>query len=119
MPCGALRASPRKLNQGMLATSHATTDEKAQLNDAPLGAPHLPEEQRPMDLSAIPILDHHCHPLRRFGAPLAAEEFRRFFSESTDSAMPAHIRRTVFYMRMIRDLARALGCAEDEQALLE
>ena len=72
-----------------------------------------------MDLTPIPILDHHCHPIRRFSAPLAAEEFCRFFSESTDPAMPPHIRRTVFYLRMIRDLARTLGCADDEQALLE
>src|SRR5215211_4301239 len=72
-----------------------------------------------MDLSAIPILDHHCHTLRRPAAPLFGDDFRRFFAETTDPAMPAHIRHTVFYLRMLRDVARLFGCAPTEDALLE
>jgi predicted TIM-barrel fold metal-dependent hydrolase len=71
-----------------------------------------------MDLSAIPILDHHCHAIRRPGAPLAGDDFRRYFAETTDPAMAAHIRHTVFYMRVIRDLAELLGCAPSEEAVL-
>jgi uncharacterized protein len=71
-----------------------------------------------MDLSAIRILDHHCHAIRRPGPPPGAEDFRRPFAETTDPAMAAHIRHTLFYMRMLRDLAAVLGCEPDEDAVL-
>jgi predicted TIM-barrel fold metal-dependent hydrolase len=70
-----------------------------------------------MNLSAIPILDHHCHTIRRPGQPLEGDGFRRFFAETTDADMAPHIRHTVFYMRMLRDLAELLGCEPTEQAV--
>src|SRR6476661_3129170 len=72
-----------------------------------------------IDLSGIAILDHHCHTLLRPGAPLAGDGFRRFFAETTDPRMAAHIRHTVFYMRMLRDVAALFGCAPSEEALLD
>jgi predicted TIM-barrel fold metal-dependent hydrolase len=71
-----------------------------------------------IDLSAIPILDHHCHTLRRFDAPLGGDAFRRFFVETTDPDMAAHVPSSVFYMRLVRDLAELLGCAPTEEDLL-
>ncbi len=71
-----------------------------------------------MDLSAIPILDHHCHTLRRPGPPLDGDTFRRFFIETTDTQMAPHVRRSVFYMRVLRDLAALFGCEPTEDALL-
>jgi predicted TIM-barrel fold metal-dependent hydrolase len=71
-----------------------------------------------MELAAIPILDHHCHTIRRPGAPLDAGAFRRCFSESSDPSMTPHIGRSVFYMRMLRDVAALLGCPATEGALL-
>ena len=70
-----------------------------------------------MDLSNIPILDHHCHSIRRFDQALAGDGFRRFFAETTDPAMAPHIRHTVFYMRMLRDVADLLGCEPTETAV--
>jgi hypothetical protein len=71
-----------------------------------------------MDLSAIPILDHHCHTLIRPGPPLDGDTFRRFFIETTDPQMAPHVRRSVFYMRVLRDLAAQFGCEPTEDALL-
>jgi hypothetical protein len=71
-----------------------------------------------MDLSAIPILDHHCHAVRRPGAPLDGDGLRRSFVETTDAAMAPHVRGSIFYMRALRDLAALLGCAPDEDSLL-
>lgn len=71
-----------------------------------------------MELSSIPILDHHCHSIRRPGPALMGDSFRRSFSETTDAAMSPHIRHTVFYMRVIRDLAELLGCEPSEEAVL-
>jgi predicted TIM-barrel fold metal-dependent hydrolase len=70
-----------------------------------------------MNLSSIPILDHHCHTIRRPGQPLEGDGFRRFFAETTDPAMAPHIRHTVFYMRMLRDVADLLGCEPTETAV--
>lgn len=72
-----------------------------------------------MDLSPIPFIDHHCHAIRRFDHALTLDEFRAFFAETTDPAMPPHIARTVFYMRMVRDVSAVLGCEPTEEAILE
>ena len=71
-----------------------------------------------MDLSAIPLFDHHCHALRRPGAVLDTDSFRRYFSESTDGAMTAHIPFTLFYSCGLRDLADKLDCEPTEEAVL-
>lgn len=71
-----------------------------------------------MDLSAIAILDHHCHAIQRPGAPLFGDAFRRFFAETTDARMAEHIGHTVFYKRMLRDVAALFGCDPAEDALL-
>src|SRR6476620_9938210 len=76
------------------------------INPLPTADCRLPTLHRSpqMDLSSIPIIDHHCHALRRFDHPLGLDEFRAFFAETTDPDMPPHIARTVFYMRMVRDV---------------
>src|SRR5258708_5237145 len=74
---------------------------------------------RSIDLSGIAILDHHCHTLLRPGAPLIGDGFRRFFAETTDPRMATHIQHTIFYMRMLRDVAALFGCAPSEAALLD
>ena len=70
-----------------------------------------------MDFSAIPILDHHCHTICKPGPPLEGDAFRCFFAETTDPDMPPYIRDTLFYMRMIRDVAALLGCEPTEEAV--
>ncbi|MBV9852479.1 MAG: amidohydrolase family protein [Armatimonadetes bacterium] len=71
-----------------------------------------------MDLTAIPLYDHHCHALRRPGAALDGAAFRRHFGESRDPAMAAHQSSGLFYGRSLRDLAALLGCAPEEDSVL-
>lgn len=72
-----------------------------------------------LDLSTIPILDHHCHALLRKGGPFTALEFQRFFTESSDETMRArHVPNTVFYRWAIKELATFLGCAPTTEAVL-
>ncbi len=71
-----------------------------------------------MDLAAIPLLDHHCHALRRPLAALDETAFRRHFSESADPAMAAHIPFHLFYARGLADLAALLGCEPTEAGVL-
>lgn len=72
-----------------------------------------------LDLSTIPIIDHHCHALLRNGGPFTALEFQRFFTESGDATMRAHhVPNTVFYRWAIKELAAFLGCAPNAEAVL-
>jgi predicted TIM-barrel fold metal-dependent hydrolase len=71
-----------------------------------------------MDLTAIPLFDHHCHPLQRPREPLDGPAFRRYFSESADPAMAPHLSSSLFYQRGLRDLAALLGCEPTEEAVL-
>jgi uncharacterized protein len=71
------------------------------------------------DLAAIPILDHHCHPLIRAGQPLGARELQRFFTESADETVRAeHVPQTVFFRWAIRELAGFFDCAPTVEAVL-
>ena len=72
-----------------------------------------------LNLSTIPIIDHHCHALLRNGGPFTALEFQRFFTESSDATMRAqHVPNTVFYRWAIKELAAFLGCAPNADAVL-
>jgi uncharacterized protein len=71
-----------------------------------------------MNLSAIPIIDHHCHTIRRPGPLLDGDAFRRCFVETTDPDMVPHVRQSVFFLRALRDVAALFGCEPDEDALL-
>lgn len=71
------------------------------------------------DLSAIPLLDHHAHAVRRDQGSLDVAAFRGFFSECTDPTMREHLRNTLVYRRAIRDIAALLGCAPNEAAVWE
>ncbi|HKZ08064.1 MAG TPA: amidohydrolase family protein [Methylomirabilota bacterium] len=72
-----------------------------------------------MDLSAVPILDQHCHALLRDGGVSGPAAYARFFTESRDPSMHAqHAPETVFYRWAIRELAGFLGCAPTTEAVL-
>ncbi len=72
-----------------------------------------------LDLTTIPILDHHCHALLRLGTPLTAVEFQRFFTESSDPIMHAnHVPHSLFYRWAVKELAAFLGCEPTAAALL-
>jgi hypothetical protein len=72
-----------------------------------------------MDLAAVPILDQHCHALRRDGTVADAAAYAAFFTESGDLVMHArHVPETVFFRWAIRELAGVLGCAPTAEAVL-
>jgi predicted TIM-barrel fold metal-dependent hydrolase len=72
----------------------------------------------PLDLAAVPVLDHHCHALLRPGA-LASAAFQQFFTESLDPTVRTRdVPATVFFRRALRELAGYLGCATSLGAVL-
>lgn len=72
-----------------------------------------------LDLSAIPILDHHCHALLRRQEAFTTVEFQRFFTESADPIMHAdHVPHTIFFRWATKELAIFHGCEPTPAAVL-
>ena len=72
-----------------------------------------------LDLSALPILDQHCHPLLREGSRFRAAEYQRFFSESDQATMyERHATTTIFFRWALKELAAFLGCAATVDGVL-
>ncbi|HTY78334.1 MAG TPA: amidohydrolase family protein [Candidatus Bathyarchaeia archaeon] len=64
-----------------------------------------------LDLSTIPVLDQHCHPLLRRDGPFDATGYQRFFSEGGDREMhERHAPTTIFFRWALKEIARFLGC---------
>lgn len=64
-----------------------------------------------MDLTDVPLVDHHAHPLWRPDATVDAAGFRRWFTESTDPEVHAqHVPHTLFFRTAVRWLAELLDC---------
>ncbi len=72
-----------------------------------------------VDLSHVPLVDNHCHGLYRDQGPLDAYAWRRMFTESSDPGMRReHVATTLFYRRLIREMAVFFECAPEEEAVL-
>ena len=72
-----------------------------------------------LDLTPIPILDHHCHAFLHRTTPYRPLEFQGFFSEGGDEGIVAnHTPDSIFFRWGIKELANYLGCAPDIEAVL-
>ncbi len=72
-----------------------------------------------IDLSQIPVVDNHCHGLLPAQHPADAVAWRRLFTESTGAETRRHhVTTTLFYRRLMRELAAFLDCAPTEEAVL-
>src|SRR5215471_13618989 len=73
----------------------------------------------PLDITSIPILDHHCHAFLKRSAPYSALEFQGFFSEGGDSGIVAqHTPNSIFFRWAIKEIAKFLGCDPTTEAVL-
>jgi len=71
-----------------------------------------------LDLSALPVIDGHCHPPFRDPWRVSAEAFLDRFSEGRPGVMAAHVPHTGFFRRALRELARRLDAAPEVGAVL-
>jgi len=71
-----------------------------------------------MDLSDLPVIDGHCHPL--FVEPWDVEpaSFLALFSESRPGTMGEHVLHTGYLQRALRSLGARLGCEPTVAAVL-
>ncbi|HLX55898.1 MAG TPA: hypothetical protein VKR83_02630, partial [Ktedonobacteraceae bacterium] len=73
----------------------------------------------PIDFSHIPVADNHCHGIYRTQEPEDVLAWRRLFTESSDPGMRGeHVAATLFYRRLIREMAAYFGCNPTEEAVL-
>ena len=73
-----------------------------------------------LDLTGIPVVDEHCHGFYRAQQPTDAIGWRRHFTESRDeSSWKDHVASTLFYHRLIHELALFFECEPSETAVLE
>jgi hypothetical protein len=73
-----------------------------------------------LDISTIPVVDNHCHPLESAPTRKSPDEWRRYFSEAIDDG--AGNRFTVgsaYYRRLISAMARYHQVENEEGAVLE
>jgi uncharacterized protein len=71
------------------------------------------------DLTHIPIVDNHCHPILRDQTIASVTDWRRLFSEAENfSTRERQVPYTVFYRRLIRAMARFHDCDATEEAVL-
>lgn len=72
-----------------------------------------------MNLSSIPIVDHHAHSLLKPEATATAAGFRQWFTESTDPDIHArHVEHSLFFRTGLRWLAGLLHCEPTLEAFL-
>ncbi|MEW5956557.1 MAG: amidohydrolase family protein [Chloroflexota bacterium] len=72
-----------------------------------------------MDLSPIPLVDHHAHPLLKPEATADAANFRQWFTESTDPQIHAHhVPHSLFFRTGLRWLAGLLDCEPTLESFL-
>ena len=73
----------------------------------------------PVDLSNIPLADNHCHGIYQAQAPVNITAWRRLFTESSDPGMLSmHVTTTLFYRRLVREMAAFFECEPTEEAVL-
>ncbi|HUY96202.1 MAG TPA: amidohydrolase family protein [Verrucomicrobiae bacterium] len=72
-----------------------------------------------VDLTGLPVLDNHCHPVLRDQRIPDRASWRSHFSEGSGPASrDQHVAATVAYWEAIGAIARHLGCAAEEEAVL-
>jgi hypothetical protein len=71
-----------------------------------------------MDLSALPVVDGHCHPLFVDPSALDADQLLDLLSEGRPGTMRAHVPHTGYFRRVVGDLARRFDVPATLDAVL-
>src|SRR6185437_10196800 len=74
-----------------------------------------------LDLTSIPVVDNHCHPILR-EQRLETLQYRAYFTEARDPVFAEqHVINRVPYLWMLRQLAMIFGCLSknDEDEVLK
>jgi hypothetical protein len=72
-----------------------------------------------VDLSDVPVVDGHCHPILPDPWSVSRDAFVNLFSEGVPGTMMAHIPHTGYFHRAVGAMARRLGAEPTVEAVLE
>src|SRR5512135_2015035 len=73
----------------------------------------------PLNLDDVQLADNHCHGIYRIQAPEDINAWRGLFTESTDPGMRSkHVTTTLFYRRLLREMAAFFDCEPTEETIL-
>lgn len=72
-----------------------------------------------VDLTDVPVVDGHCHPLLADPWSVSSQGFIDLFSEARPGTMGAHVLHTGYFRRTLHELARRLGAEPSVEAVLE
>ncbi len=73
-----------------------------------------------LDLTSIPVVDNHCHPVL-LEQKMDALAFRSYFTEASHPTFAEqHVPNSVYYLWMLRQMAMFSGCqhSDDEEEIL-
>jgi len=73
-----------------------------------------------LDLTSIPVVDNHCHPIL-LNQHMDIRDFRSYFTEASDpSFAEQHVGTSVYYLWLLRQMAVFLGCESksDEEEVI-
>ncbi len=71
-----------------------------------------------LDLSHMPVVDNHCHPVL-LNQQMDALQFRSYFTETTDASFPEkHVHNSIYYTWFLRQVAKFYGCSAREEEIL-
>jgi hypothetical protein len=72
-----------------------------------------------IDLSTVPIIDHHAHSLVKLAETMPMDRYQGYFTESPDLVIKAHyVKDSLMWLWGIRELAGYLGCEPTPEAVL-
>lgn len=73
-----------------------------------------------IDLSAIPVVDNHCHAVLRDQAGIDLQRWRGLLTESSEPLTESdHVTTSLFYRRIVHRLAHFFGCEHTDEAVLQ
>jgi len=71
-----------------------------------------------LDLTHIPVVDNHCHPVL-LNQRMNTLQFRSCFTEATDPGFPEnHVSNTIYYLWLMRQTASLYACEPGEENVL-
>jgi hypothetical protein len=73
----------------------------------------------PVDLSAVPVIDGHCHPLLLDPWNPSADSVTDLFTEARPGTMRPDVENTGYHRRTLRDLSERLGCGPTMKDVLQ
>jgi hypothetical protein len=71
-----------------------------------------------LDLTDIPVIDNHCHPMM-LEQQVDVLQFRRYFTEAFDKSFAEkHVPNTLHYLWIVRQMAKFYHCKADEATVV-